>query len=139
MKRALLYGAAAITGIGVVVFMARKVQLPTIGGIAGNLARGAVDAANGAFVGGVKGLGSVVGIPDTNMTQCQRDLAAGRSWEASFSCPAADYIGSIFNSTNINAAEHADARQIDRILEREARRELVSPVWDDNGPIYPYA
>lgn len=122
MKRAMLYGVAAIAGIGVVVVMARKVQMPTVGGIAGGLASGAVEAANAAFVGGVKGIGSVLGIPDTSMTQCQKDLAAGRTWDASFSCPATDYIGSFFNSTAINAAEANDARQIDRILEREAAK-----------------
>lgn len=120
MKRAVLYGGAAIAAIGLMVFMARKVQLPTVGGVAGDLARGAVDAANGAFVGGVKGLGSVFGIPDTSMTQCERDMAAGRTWDASFSCPAGEFIGSFFSSTAINAAEVNDARQIDRILEREA-------------------
>lgn len=116
----MLYGAAAIAGIGVVVYMARKVQLPTAGGVASDFARGAVDAANGAFEGAVKGLGGVFGIPDTSMTQCERDIAAGRTWDASFSCPAKDFVGSFFPSTGLNAAEQADARQIDRILEREA-------------------
>lgn len=120
MKRAMLYGAAAIAGIGVVVYMARKVQLPSVGSVAGNLAGGAVEAVNGAFVGSVKGIGSVFGVPDTSMSQCQKDIAAGRTWDASFSCPASDFVGSFFNSTNINAAEVNDARQIDRILEREA-------------------
>jgi len=47
----------------------------------------------GAIIeGGVKGVGSSFGIPDTEMSQCQKDVAAGRTWEASFSCPAADFI-----------------------------------------------
>lgn len=139
MKRVALYGAAAVVGLGVVYVLAKRVQLPSVGGVASDLARGAVDAANGAIVGGVKGIGAVFGVPDTSLSRCEADIAAGRTWDASFSCPASRFVGSVFNSTNINAAAVNDARQIDRIMEREAARGLLSPVWDDNGPVYPYA
>jgi len=32
----------------------------------------------------------------TNQTQCQKDIAAGDKWAASFSCPASDFLGMIF-------------------------------------------
>ena len=55
-----------------------------------------------AAVGGIEGIGSVVGIPQTNMTQCQKDLAAGKTWDASFSCPAGTWLGSLFGSKPTN-------------------------------------
>lgn len=64
---------------------------------AGNaLGEAAADLAGG-FVGGVAlGLGDQIGIPRTNMTQCEKDLAAGKTWDASFSCPASTWLGSLF-------------------------------------------
>lgn len=36
--------------------------------------------------------GEAIGIPRTNMTQCELDKARGDNWAASFSCPAGDFI-----------------------------------------------
>ena len=47
----------------------------------------------------VQGMGELVGVPDTNTDQCEKDLAAGRHWDASFSCPASRYLGSVTGST----------------------------------------
>lgn len=56
----------------------------------------AVAAAVGdAAVGTVVGIGEVVGIPATNATQCQLDLAAGDLWAASFSCDAGTYLEAV--------------------------------------------
>lgn len=57
-------------------------------GVAEALARGAVGVAEGAVVGTVKGVGDLVGIPDTDADQCTLDLARGDLVAASFSCPA---------------------------------------------------
>ena len=61
-------------------------------GITYNLAGAAVDAVNGVVAGTVVGIGQVVGIPATNMTQCEKDMANGNKWDASFSCDASTYI-----------------------------------------------
>ena len=57
-------------------------------------------AVGGAIVdtsaGIVLGIGDSVGIPRTNETECQRALREGRTWDASFSCPAATFIKSFF-------------------------------------------
>lgn len=50
---------------------------------------GGVDTGTSAVVYTV---GDAVGIPRTDMTQCQKDIADGHLWDASFSCPAADFI-----------------------------------------------
>jgi hypothetical protein len=53
---------------------------------------GAVGAAVDAGVGVVQGIGQAVGVPVTNVSQCDADIAAGRTWDASFSCPAGRWI-----------------------------------------------
>lgn len=49
-----------------------------------------------AGAGVVLGIGDAVGLPRTDMTECQRALAEGRKWDASFACPAGTFIGSFF-------------------------------------------
>ncbi len=62
----------------------------------------AISAAPGAAVEaaaeGVQTIGAVVGIPRTDKTQCEKDLDAGRMWDASFSCPAGTFLGGLFGS-----------------------------------------
>lgn len=55
------------------------------------LASGAADLAGGAVVG----LGRAVGVPATDATECDRALAEGRTWAASFACPAGRFLGSL--------------------------------------------
>jgi hypothetical protein len=73
--------------------------------------------AGAATAGTIEGIGLAVGIPRTNMTQCEADRAAGRWWDASFSCPAGDFLSAIpaavFGSTNVQQATQADVRRID--------------------------
>lgn len=54
-----------------------------------------VDTAGGVVEGTVKGLGSAVGIPDTDAANCQASLDAGDTWSASFYCPAGTFLGSL--------------------------------------------
>lgn len=86
------------------------------GGYAGNVAAGAVE-----------GIGLAVGIPRTNMTKCEQDIAAGRYGAASFSCPAGDWLGgvasaawqsvpSVWPSTTVRQAEQADVRKFDSVF-----------------------
>lgn len=56
-----------------------------------------VDLADGIIAGTVTGIGGKVGIPATNMTACERAKAEGRTWDASFDCPAADFIKYLWN------------------------------------------
>jgi hypothetical protein len=41
--------------------------------------------------------GDLLGLPRTNETECEKALREGRTWDASFVCPAGTFIGSIFN------------------------------------------
>lgn len=62
------------------------------------LGSAAVGLADGAVSGVVKGVGGVFGIPDTSETECARALSEGRYWDASFACPAKDFLGAVFSS-----------------------------------------
>lgn len=68
-----------------------------------SIAREAGAAAGGAIVdagvGIVEGIGEAVGIPRTDQTECQRLIAAGDWWAASFACPAGDFLGAVFSSS----------------------------------------
>jgi hypothetical protein len=80
---------------------------------AGAIARGAVNLANNTIGGAVVGLGDAIGIPETNMTECEQLLAAGRYWDASFKCPAGTlvkgFFGDVPSSPPSSPTELADA------------------------------
>lgn len=63
-------------------------------------------AAGGAVVeaaaGAVIGVGGAIGIPATDRTACDRAIAEGRMWDASFACPAGDFLGAIFKPSPAN-------------------------------------
>lgn len=104
-----LYGGAAAMGLGLIWWATRA-------GNAAKLAQGTVRVAGEVATGAVKGVGQILGVPDTDKTQCQRDLEAGNYWDASFSCPAGDYVAgvgskakaAVFGSTAVSAAQSAD-------------------------------
>lgn len=89
----LLLAVGAVAAIAIVV--------KKNGGIGGAVAGavGALGSAVGdAATGVVYGIGDAVGIPRTDMTECERALAEGRTWDASFACPASNFLSSIWNN-----------------------------------------
>lgn len=60
-------------------------------------AAGSVALAGAVGSGVVLGVGDAVGIPRTDQTECDKAIAEGRRWDASFACPASTFIKSIFN------------------------------------------
>lgn len=56
------------------------------------LASGAIDLADGVISEPVKIAGDVLGIPRTDPTECERAKAEGRTLDASFKCPAGDFL-----------------------------------------------
>lgn len=83
-------GIAAAT---LAVFIWQKKSLAAAAGAVGAAAGSAVVNAAG---GVVLGVGDAVGIPRTNVTECERAKAEGRTWDASFACPAGDFIRYVF-------------------------------------------
>lgn len=57
----------------------------------------AVSTIVGAGTGVVLGVGEAVGIPRTDMTECERAKAEGRTLDASFKCGAGDFLAWMWN------------------------------------------
>jgi hypothetical protein len=73
------------------IYYAKKIGVKGVSGAA-------VDAVSNAVGGVVESIGSAVGIPPTNQTECEKAIAEGRTWDSSFSCKASDFIGSLFGT-----------------------------------------
>jgi hypothetical protein len=59
------------------------------------LGEAAANAATGAVAGAAMGIGDAIGIPRTNETECEKAMREGRYWDASFACPAGDFLGGV--------------------------------------------
>ena len=88
--------AIGVAVLGVAVYVWKK---GGIGGAVADLAAGAVGVANSAAGGVVNGLGDVIGIPRTSQTECERAISEGRTWDASFACPAGQFLGSLWTKS----------------------------------------
>lgn len=69
-----------------------------------------------AAAGVVIGAGKAVGIPETDESECARALREGRTWDASFACPAGTFLKHVTGLSGI-----------DRELERIAREQPGQP------------
>ena len=83
----------AVAALALLVLVKKKGAAADVGTAVGEAA---VDLAGGIVGGVVLGIGDQIGVPRTNMTECEKALAAGRTWDASFACPAGTFIGSFF-------------------------------------------
>lgn len=74
-----------------------------------------VDAASGVVIGA----GKAVGIPETDESECAKAMREGRTWDASFACPAGTFL-----------KYAAGLSGIDRELERQANAAAATlPAW----------
>ena len=94
-----VFGAVAIVGtVGLIAWRAR--QAGGVGPLAASAGQAvgsaAVQAVDGAAKGVIETIGQVVGIPVTSETECERAKREGRTWDASFACPAGDFLGYVF-------------------------------------------
>lgn len=85
-------------GLLVAVAVALAVKKNGLSGAGVAVGRAAVDVVDGVASGVVKGVGSLVGIPDTNETECDKAMREGRTWDASFACPAGTFISYLGSS-----------------------------------------
>lgn len=86
---ALLAGVVVIGGIWL---LTRGVK-----GMSKDIAKGGVDLITGTVSGVTVGIGEAVGIPETNMTECEKAQKEGRTWDASFACPVGTFVKGIFS------------------------------------------
>lgn len=89
-----LYLIAGGTVAAALLWASQKGNAQAIGQTVGTAA---VDLVDGVISGTVTGVGGAVGIPQTNLTECQRAQAEGRTWDASFSCPAKDFLSYLWS------------------------------------------
>ena len=83
-----VYGIAAAAVVAALLY----VKFKGAGSLGKDLGGAAVDVVNGAITGAVKSTGELIGIPETSMAECERAKAEGRTWDASFACPAGDFL-----------------------------------------------
>lgn len=90
IKPEYLIGGVVLAGLVWFLVRGAKGTAQDVGSAIGGAVVGAVD---GVLSGSITGLGESFGIPQTNMTECQKAKAEGRTWDASFACPAGDFLG----------------------------------------------
>lgn len=101
--------AAGLAVVAVGVLIAKK-------GVAG-AAAAAVGAVGDAAAGTVVGIGQVIGIPATNETECERARREGRTWDASFACPAGTFLSYLVGADTPTTPQ-ASYDELDRLLKR---------------------
>lgn len=67
------------------------------GSFLGSAAGAVVDTVTKPAAGVVLGVGDAVGVPRTNETECEKAKREGRTLDASFACPAGDFLGYAWN------------------------------------------
>lgn len=82
-----------VVGLGLLALYVLTRRVPAGSTLPAELAAGATNAAGQVAGGLVLGVGDALGVPRTSPTQCDLDIAAGRTWAASFSCPAGRFFG----------------------------------------------
>jgi hypothetical protein len=83
---------AKYAGAALGVYLLYNLITKGIVGTAAALTRGVVGGVTDVAAGVVVGAGEVVGIPATDRDQCLDALYAGRTWDASFACPAGTFL-----------------------------------------------
>lgn len=53
--------------------------------------------ASQAAGGLIQDAGAAIGVPRTDQTECDKAKAEGRTWDASFACPAGDFLRYVMN------------------------------------------
>ena len=89
----LAIAGAGLVAVGLLVFIVSRGGLAGAGKSIGAAAAGGV---LGAVDGVVVGIGGALGVPETSESECDRAIREGRTWDASFACPAGRFLRSIF-------------------------------------------
>lgn len=100
----IMLGAGLAALVALVIYVKKKGGIANAAVDAGStLAFGAAEAVTGFAWGAIDGtvsgvaltLGDKIGVPRTNLTECEKAKAEGRTWDASFACPAKDFLSYI--------------------------------------------
>lgn len=114
-----------VLGAGVLIWRKGGVS-----GAAQAVGGAAVSAAKGVTEGVVYGVGDTLGVPRTDETECQKALREGRTWDASFACPALDFLkGTFTSSESAPASQTATAGRI--VAPQTPARDAVTDLFLD--------
>lgn len=84
-------GIVAVTLVALYMAKSAAKSLASVPGQVSNTVKGAYEYTKDQ--GGVAPIiGDVLGVPRTDLTACQQAMAAGKTFEASLYCPAADFL-----------------------------------------------
>lgn len=86
-----------LAGIAGAVALAAYVMHKGVAGATAGAVGGAVALAGQVGQGVVLGVGDAVGVPRTDQSACDQAIAEGRTWDASFACPAGTFLSHLFN------------------------------------------
>jgi hypothetical protein len=93
-----IIAGAAVAAVLLALWVKKKGGLGAAAADAGAAAGDAVVQFGGGVVSGVAlGIGDAIGVPRTNMTECEKAKAEGRNLDASFACPAGDFLSYQWN------------------------------------------
>lgn len=123
-----IIGAVGLVTLGAVI-LAKKAGDAGGAGLGAAAAGAVVDAVGGAATGTVIAIGKQVGIPETSMSACEQAKAEGRAWDASFACPASDFMAWVL-SGKPSTLDHS---KIDIELP-PANTKPAASNWPDAGP-----
>lgn len=84
----MILGAAAAL-VAIIILVKKKGAAAAVGQGVGTAA---VELAGGVVAGASETIGDALGVPRTNLTECEQAKAEGRTLDASFACPAGDFL-----------------------------------------------
>jgi hypothetical protein len=84
----MLAGVAA-AALVLLILVKKKGAAADLGTSLGNAA---VELGGGIVAGAAETIGDGIGVPRTDMTECEKAMAEGRTLDASFACPASTFL-----------------------------------------------
>lgn len=88
-----LAAAAVLGGLALFIYVKKNGVRQVVGGVV----HAGVEVADTVVSETVFSVGEIVGIPRTNETECERAKREGRTWDASFACPAGDFLSYLWS------------------------------------------
>lgn len=93
MKPIYVIAGGAVLAVGILAYMKTREGSGSLAYDFGSgLVETAYDVVDGIVSTPILAAGDAIGVPRTSMTECEKAKAEGRTWDASFACPAVDFI-----------------------------------------------
>lgn len=89
----------AVAALVIAYYLKKKAEsaVAAVGEVAGELWDASKETADAVVAKPALAIGDAIGVPRTNETECEKAKREGRTWDASFACPAGDFLSYVFN------------------------------------------